>query len=107
MKRLNLSNTTLFLTQNDGTVLSAREAARLPIRTFSSGPTNSMRGAAHLGLQDEDLGMKTSTIVIDIGGTTSDVGMLLPSGFPRQASAYVTVAGGCPGRGFCIFAYII
>lgn len=91
MKRLNLSSTTLFLTQNDGTVLSAWEAARLPIRTFSSGPTNSMRGAAHLGQQDA--GKKTSTVVIDIGGTTSDVGMLLPSGFPRQASAYVTVAG--------------
>lgn len=65
-----------------------------------------MRGAAYLGLQqgplpsssspsshgnEERIG--TSTIVVDIGGTTADVGVLLPSGFPRQASAYVSVAG--------------
>lgn len=81
----------LFLTQNDGTILDAAAAARMPIRTFSSGPTNSMRGAAYLaGL---DSGADSSAIVVDIGGTTSDVGVLLPSGMPRQASAYVTVAG--------------
>ncbi|KAK2042611.1 hydantoinase/oxoprolinase [Colletotrichum somersetense] len=90
MKRLNLS-CPLFLTQNDGTILDAASAAKIPIRTFSSGPTNSMRGAAYLaGL---DSGADSSAIVVDIGGTTSDVGVLLPSGMPRQASAYVTVAG--------------
>ncbi|KAK1687314.1 hydantoinase/oxoprolinase [Colletotrichum godetiae] len=90
MKRLNLS-CPLFLTQNDGTILDAASAAKIPIRTFSSGPTNSMRGAAYLaGL---DTGGDSSAIVVDIGGTTSDVGVLLPSGMPRQASAYVTVAG--------------
>ncbi|WDK13196.1 hydantoinase/oxoprolinase [Colletotrichum graminicola] len=90
MKRLNLA-CPLFLTQNDGTILDAASAARIPIRTFSSGPTNSMRGAAYLaGL---DSGADSSAIVVDIGGTTSDVGVLLPSGIPRQASAYVTVAG--------------
>ncbi|TFK47622.1 DUF917-domain-containing protein [Heliocybe sulcata] len=72
MKRLNLK-CGLYLTQNDGTLVDATSAARLPIRTFSSGATNSMRGAAYLG-------GRTSTIVVDIGGTT-------------QASAYVTVAG--------------
>lgn len=93
MKRLNL-DCGLFLTQNDGTLVDAVSAARLPIRTFSSGATNSMRGAAYLGgLDVERSGKRTSTLVIDIGGTTSDIGMLLPSGFPRQASAYVTVAG--------------
>ncbi|OLN96116.1 Hydantoin utilization protein A 2 [Colletotrichum chlorophyti] len=90
MRRLNLS-CPLFLTQNDGTILDAASAAKIPIRTFSSGPTNSMRGAAYLaGL---DSGGDSSAIVVDIGGTTSDVGVLLPSGMPRQASAYVTVAG--------------
>ncbi|OKL60006.1 hypothetical protein UA08_04891 [Talaromyces atroroseus] len=89
MKRLNL-NCALYLTQNDGTLIDAPSAARLPIRTFSSGPTNSMRGAAYLA---EGTGERTSKIVVDIGGTTSDVGVLLPSGFPRQASAYVSVAG--------------
>ncbi|TQN65061.1 putative D-/L-hydantoinase subunit A [Colletotrichum shisoi] len=83
----------LFLTQNDGTILDAPAAARMPIRTFSSGPTNSMRGAAYLAGLDSHPGADSSAIVVDIGGTTSDVGVLLPSGMPRQASAYVTVAG--------------
>lgn len=30
----------VFITQNDGTILSGEAASRLPIRTFSSGPTN-------------------------------------------------------------------
>jgi N-methylhydantoinase A/oxoprolinase/acetone carboxylase beta subunit len=74
-----------YLTQNDGTLLSAAEAARLPILTVASGPTNSMRGAAFLsGLRD--------AIVVDIGGTTTDVGML-QAGFPRQAGVAVEVGG--------------
>ncbi|RDL30690.1 uncharacterized protein BP5553_10035 [Venustampulla echinocandica] len=89
MKRLNLT-CPLFLTQNDGTLLESASAAKVPIRTFSSGATNSMRGAAYLS--GHKLG-STSAIVVDIGGTTTDVGILLPSGFPKQASAYVTVSG--------------
>ena len=74
-----------YLTQNDGTLLSAADASRLPILTVASGPTNSMRGAAFLsGLRD--------AIVVDIGGTTTDVGML-QSGFPRQAGVAVEVGG--------------
>lgn len=87
MKALKLT-CPLFLTQNDGTLLDSAAAANIPIRTFSSGATNSMRGAAYLAGHDSG-----SAIVVDIGGTTSDVGVLLPSGLPRQASAYVTVAG--------------
>lgn len=89
MKALKLT-CPLFLTQNDGTLLDSAAAAQIPIRTFSSGATNSMRGAAYL--TGHDLA-KSSAIVADIGGTTTDVGVLLPSGLPRQASAYVTVAG--------------
>lgn len=89
MKSLKLT-CPLFLTQNDGTLLDSVAAAQIPIRTFSSGATNSMRGAAYL--TGHDLA-KSSAIVADIGGTTTDVGVLLPSGLPRQASAYVTVAG--------------
>jgi N-methylhydantoinase A/oxoprolinase/acetone carboxylase beta subunit/DUF917 family protein len=92
MKALNLS-CPLFLTQNDGTLLDSASAAKIPIRTFSSGATNSMRGAAYLAGHETGNEKNTSAIVVDIGGTTSDVGVLLPSGLPRQASAYVTVAG--------------
>ncbi|RQO59979.1 hydantoinase subunit beta [Paucibacter sp. KBW04] len=74
-----------YLTQNDGTLMAAEMAARYPILTVASGPTNSMRGAAFLsGLKD--------AIVVDIGGTTSDVGVL-QSGFPRQAGVAVEVGG--------------
>ncbi|KAK5121095.1 hypothetical protein LTR85_005579 [Meristemomyces frigidus] len=89
MKQLQLT-CPLFLTQNDGTLLDSAAAANIPIRTFSSGATNSMRGAAYLAGHETG---NSSAIVVDIGGTTSDVGVLLPSGLPRQASAYVTVAG--------------
>ena len=79
----------VFITQNDGTILSGDVAARLPIRTFSSGPTNSMRGAAYLVQGD----IKEEVIVVDIGGTTTDAGLLLKSGFPRQQAAYSELAG--------------
>lgn len=94
MRRLGL-NCSLFISQNDGTVIDAAAAAELPIKTFSSGPTNSMRGAAYLGLAQygQHNESRQSTIVVDVGGTTTDCGVLLPSGFPRVASAYVSVAG--------------
>ena len=75
----------LFVTQNDGTVIRAELAARFPVLSFASGPTNSMRGAAFLtGVKD--------ALVVDVGGTTSDVGAL-KHGFPREANAVVQVGG--------------
>src|SRR5579871_121330 len=75
----------LYLTQNDGTVLDASAAMALPVMTFASGPTNSMRGAAVLsGLAD--------AIVVDVGGTSTDVGALR-HGFPREANAAVEIGG--------------
>ncbi|KAG1877100.1 hydantoinase [Suillus tomentosus] len=82
----------VFITSNDGTLLSCAQAARLPIRTFSSGPTNSMRGAAFLAALESGIS-KQSALVVDIGGTTTDIGMLLPSGFPRQAAAHHEFCG--------------
>jgi len=76
----------LYLTQNDGTVMSAETAAALPVISFASGATNSMRGAAFLsGLAD--------AMVIDVGGTSTDVGQLR-RGFPREANSVVEVGGG-------------
>ncbi|MEZ4533200.1 MAG: hydantoinase/oxoprolinase family protein [Thermomicrobiales bacterium] len=75
----------LYLTQNDGTLMSAEFAEQYPVLTFASGPTNSMRGAAFLsGLKD--------AMVVDVGGTTSDVGALT-HGFPREASVAVDIGG--------------
>ncbi|GEL19748.1 hydantoinase/oxoprolinase N-terminal domain-containing protein [Pseudonocardia asaccharolytica] len=76
---------TLYLSQNDGTLMDVEYARRYPVATFASGPTNSMRGAAFLsGLQ--------SCAVVDVGGTTTDVG-ILNGGFPREATAEVSVGG--------------
>lgn len=77
------AETRLFLTQNDGTLLSIDEALRYPVLTFASGPTNSMRGAALLAEVDDGL-------VVDVGGTTADFGALV-AGYPRQANAAVEV----------------
>lgn len=75
----------LYMTQNDGTVMRAKFAEEFPIYSFASGPTNSMRGAAFLtGLTDG--------IVVDVGGTTTDVGVL-QAGFPREANNVVEVGG--------------
>lgn len=74
-----------YLSQNDGTLMGADFALSYPVLTFASGPTNSMRGAAFLsGLKD--------AIVVDIGGTTTDVGVL-QSGFPRVAALPVEIGG--------------
>src|SRR5580658_8434901 len=75
----------LYLTQNDGTVMPAETAMALPVMSFASGATNSMRGAAFLsGLKD--------AMVVDVGGTSSDVGQLR-NGFPREANSVVEVGG--------------
>lgn len=75
----------LYITQNDGTVSLAEQAARFPVHCFASGPTNSLRGAAYLS------GIKEA-MVVDVGGTTSDVGSL-KHGFPREANNNVEVGG--------------
>ncbi|MBL8134440.1 MAG: hydantoinase/oxoprolinase family protein [Anaerolineae bacterium] len=74
-----------YISQNDGTLMNADFATDHPVLTFASGPTNSMRGAAFLsGLKD--------AIVIDVGGTTTDVGVL-QHGFPRVAALAVSIGG--------------
>lgn len=75
----------LYLTQNDGTIMRAELARRFPVYCFASGPTNSMRGAAFLS-------QLADGVVVDVGGTTTDVGYL-KAGFPREANAAVEVGG--------------
>lgn len=74
-----------YLSQNDGTLMTADVAERYPVLTFASGPTNSMRGAAFLSGH-------TDALVADIGGTTTDIGML-SNGFPRESSVTVDIGG--------------
>ena len=84
LKRLNVS-APFFISQNDGTLMNSATVERYPVLTFASGPTNSMRGAAYLsGLKD--------ALIVDIGGTTTDIGMLV-NGFPRESSLTVRIGG--------------
>lgn len=84
LKQLGIS-APLFMSQNDGTLMDTDFAARFPVLTISSGPTNSMRGAAWLsGITDG--------IVVDVGGTSTDVGALV-KGFPRESAVAVHLAG--------------
>jgi len=60
----------LYITLNDGTLSKATIAAEYPVRCFSSGPTNSARGAAllaksqNLEKSDDD----REVLVVDVGG---------------------------------------
>ncbi len=75
----------VYISQNDGTLMNSEYVEQYPILTFASGPTNSMRGAAYLS-------GKKDALVVDIGGTTTDVGMLT-NGFPRESSLAVDIGG--------------
>jgi len=74
-----------YISQNDGTLMSAGFAGEFPALTFASGPTNSLRGASLLTNLD-------NAVVVDIGGTTTDIGVL-QDGFPRQSNIAITVGG--------------
>jgi N-methylhydantoinase A/oxoprolinase/acetone carboxylase beta subunit len=74
-----------FFAQNDGTLMALDQALRYPVLTIGSGPANSVRGAAFL-TQTAD------SLVIDVGGTSTDVGVLV-SGFPRESSYGVEIGG--------------
>ncbi|WP_239253447.1 hydantoinase/oxoprolinase family protein [Listeria ilorinensis] len=75
----------VYLCQNDGTLMSLDYAREFPILTIACGPTNSIRGASYLaGLEN--------AVVLDVGGTTSDIG-ILAGGFPRESSLAVDVGG--------------
>ena len=63
-----LTDVAVYLGQNDGTLMSVDYAKRYPIFTIACGPTNSIRGASFL-TQEKD------AVVVDIGGTTTDVGV--------------------------------
>ena len=83
-ERLGLS-CPVYVSQNDGTLIDLERVREFPALTFASGPTNSIRGAwALTGLSD--------ALVIDVGGTTSDIGVL-KNGFPRQSNLVIDVGG--------------
>ena len=76
---------TPYFAQNDGTLMALERVLEFPVLTVGSGPANSMRGAAYLtGLRE--------AIVVDVGGTSTDVGVLA-NGFPRESAIPVEIGG--------------
>ncbi|WP_190811332.1 hydantoinase/oxoprolinase N-terminal domain-containing protein [Flagellimonas sp. S3867] len=75
----------MFIGQNDGTLMSLEQVQDYPVLTISSGPTNSIRGAGALSKVENG-------IVIDVGGTTSDGGVLV-NFFPRESTQAAQIGG--------------
>ena len=80
-----ITNAEIYLSQNDGTLMTMEHARKYPILTVACGPTNSIRGASYLS-------KIKNAIVIDVGGTTTDFGVI-QNGFPRESSVAVTIGG--------------
>ena len=74
-----------FFAQNDGTLMGLDHVLRYPVLTIGSGPANSVRGAAFLTSTADSL-------VVDVGGTSTDVGVLV-NGFPRESTRGVEIGG--------------
>lgn len=78
-------NADVYLSQNDGTLMTMEHARKYPILTVACGPTNSIRGASYLSNLSD-------AVVVDVGGTTTDLGVI-QNGFPRESSVAVTIGG--------------
>ncbi len=75
----------LMIVKGDGSLISAEVALRRPIETVLSGPAASTIGATYLAGQSDML-------VVDIGGTTSDIAVLR-DGRPLLSEDGATIGG--------------
>ncbi|WP_245928580.1 hydantoinase/oxoprolinase family protein [Murinocardiopsis flavida] len=80
-----LTDASVYFAQNDGTLMALDFAVRYPVLTIGSGPANSIRGAAYLSGAE-------NAIVVDVGGTTSDLGVVV-GGFPRESTLPREIGG--------------
>lgn len=75
----------LMIVRGDGSMMSESVAKERPVETILSGPAASLIGAMHMsGLKD--------AIVMDMGGTTTDIG-ILRNGRPRLDKAGAIIGG--------------
>jgi N-methylhydantoinase A len=68
----------LLVMESAGGAMSAREAARLPVRTVLSGPAGGAAACAHLAR----LTRRAALLGLDMGGTSTDICALGPGGAP-------------------------
>ena len=75
----------LMVVKGDGSVMTAEVAMERPVETILSGPASSLTGAMTLtGLKD--------ALIVDMGGTTSDIGVVR-NGFPRTLGQGAVIGG--------------
>ncbi len=74
----------LMVVKGDGSMVAAAVARQRPIETILSGPAASTVGARHLSGCDD-------AVVVDIGGTTTDIG-ILRDGWPALTESGARVA---------------
>lgn len=75
----------IFISQNNGSVITLDQALMNPILTLSSGATNSFVGGGRLAKVKD-------AIIVDIGGTSTDVG-IIKNGYPRRCLQQSMVGG--------------
>ncbi|GAA3873660.1 hydantoinase/oxoprolinase family protein [Leifsonia kafniensis] len=81
----NLGRASVYVTRNDGSLMSLALAQHFPVLTINSGPANALHGAARLsGVND--------ALVLDVGGTTTNIGMLV-GGEPQGSALGAQLAG--------------
>ena len=78
-------NCDIYFSQNDGTLMNLEYTMKYPIFTIGCGVTNSIRGASFLSKVKD-------AVVVDVGGTTCDLG-ILQNGFPRESAISVQIGG--------------
>ncbi len=94
VQNLGLNQASVCLSHNDGsidpiqTLTENRDEQQKPILTINAGSVNSIRGAASIAQQ---MGIK-NIIVADIGGTSTDVG-LIRNGAAIEINSRFSVAG--------------
>ncbi len=75
----------IFISQNNGSVISLDQALSNPILTLSAGPTNSFVGGGKLSQLE-------NAIIVDIGGTSTDIG-IIKNGYPRRCLQHSMIGG--------------
>ncbi len=75
----------LMMVKGDGALMKDTTAMKKPVETILSGPASSLMGA-------KSLTGESDAVVIDMGGTTSDIG-ILKNGFPRIEPEGANIGG--------------
>ncbi len=72
----------LYIVKGDGSLMEEQEAVQRPVQTLFSGPAASLNGGVFLSREHE-------AVVVDVGGTTTDIGRVRAGRAPLKAGGIV------------------